>query len=144
MKKLKKILTILLSMSLLLSSSVSLAHSGRTDSSGGHRDNQNASGLGYYHYHCGGYPAHLHSNGVCPYSSSASTSTAKKASKYYKTSTVRKVQQKLNRLGYNCGIADGIYGTKTKNAIKKFQMKKGMTINGKITKALLKKLNITI
>ena len=43
------------------------AHSGRTDANGGHRDNKNASGLGYYHYHCGGYPAHLHPNGVCPY-----------------------------------------------------------------------------
>lgn len=53
------------------------AHSGRTDSSGGHRDNKNVSGLGYYHYHCGGYPAHLHENGVCPYkNSSGSSSTA--------------------------------------------------------------------
>lgn len=43
------------------------AHSGRTDASGGHRDNKNASGLGSYHYHCGGHPAHLHPNGVCPY-----------------------------------------------------------------------------
>lgn len=43
------------------------AHSGRTDSSGGHRDNKNKSGLGSYHYHCGGYPAHLHTKGHCPY-----------------------------------------------------------------------------
>lgn len=43
------------------------AHSGRTDARGGHKDNKNASGLGSYHYHCGGYPAHLHPNGVCPY-----------------------------------------------------------------------------
>lgn len=48
------------------------AHSGRTDSSGGHKDNKNKSGLGGYHYHCGGYPDHLHDNGVCPYSSSPS------------------------------------------------------------------------
>ena len=48
--------------------SMNFAHSGRTDSSGGHRDNKNKSGLGSYHYHCGGYPAHLHTNGVCPYS----------------------------------------------------------------------------
>lgn len=45
------------------------AHSGRTDSSGGHHDYKNKSGLGSYHYHCGGYPAHLHTNGVCPYKS---------------------------------------------------------------------------
>lgn len=45
----------------------SFAHSGRTDSSGGHRDNKNKSGLGSYHYHHG-YSAHLHPGGVCPYS----------------------------------------------------------------------------
>lgn len=43
------------------------AHKGRTDSSGGHRDNNNVSGLGNYHYHCGGNPAHLHTSGYCPY-----------------------------------------------------------------------------
>lgn len=50
------------------------AHPGRTDSNGGHKDNNNKSGLGSYHYHCGGYPAHLHTDGVCPYSSSSSAS----------------------------------------------------------------------
>ena len=39
------------------------AHSGRTDSSGGHWNRS----TGTYHYHCGGYPAHSHSGGVCPY-----------------------------------------------------------------------------
>mgnify|MGYP001031315109 FL=1 len=42
------------------------AHSGRTDSYGGHHDYKNKSGLGSYHYHHG-YPAHLHDGGVCPY-----------------------------------------------------------------------------
>lgn len=50
------------------------AHGGRTDSSGGHKDNKNVSGLGSYHYHCGGNPAHLHDGGVCPYSSSSQSS----------------------------------------------------------------------
>lgn len=45
------------------------AHSGRTDANGGHRDNKNKSGLGYYHYHHG-YSAHLHPNGICPYDTS--------------------------------------------------------------------------
>lgn len=49
------------------------AHSGRTDSQGGHRDNKNKSGLGSYHYHHG-YPAHLHDGGVCPYSSGNTSS----------------------------------------------------------------------
>lgn len=52
------------------------AHGGRTDSNGGHRDNKNKSGLGSYHYHCGGHPAHLHPNGVCPYSNSSSSSNS--------------------------------------------------------------------
>lgn len=57
------------------------AHSGRTDAYGGHHDYKNKSGLGSYHYHCGGHPAHLHTNGVCPYgNSSASTSSTKSSS----------------------------------------------------------------
>lgn len=57
------------------------AHSGRTDSAGGHKDNKNASGLGSYHYHCGGNPAHLHPNGICPYSSNqGSTSSSSQSS----------------------------------------------------------------
>ena len=38
------------------------AHSGRTDGSGGHYNHS----TGTYHYHHG-YPAHQHTNGVCPY-----------------------------------------------------------------------------
>jgi hypothetical protein len=62
----KKITSFTLAFCLLFT--CSFAHSGRTDASGGHRDNKNVSGLGYYHYHCGGNPPHLHTNGVCPYS----------------------------------------------------------------------------
>ncbi len=50
------------------------AHSGRTDSSGGHKDNKNASGLGSYHYHHGVGP-HLHPNGVCSYDTTTTTTT---------------------------------------------------------------------
>ena len=39
-----------------------LAHSGNTDSNGGHYD----ADAGEYHYHHG-YPAHNHKNGTCPY-----------------------------------------------------------------------------
>lgn len=56
----------------------SFAHSGRTDSSGGHKDNKNKSGLGYYHYHCGGHPPHLHDGGVCPYNGGKTTKSTKK------------------------------------------------------------------
>lgn len=66
MRYFKKILVLCFICLLLVS--ISYSHSGRTDSNGGHRDNQNKSGLGNYHYHCGGNPAHLHNNGICPYS----------------------------------------------------------------------------
>lgn len=62
---------------------ISFAHSGNTDANGGHRDNKNRSGLGGYHYHCGGHPPHLHAGGVCPYkggSSSGSSTSVKKTS----------------------------------------------------------------
>lgn len=62
---------------LIIMCNITFAHSGRTDSNGGHRDNKNKSGLGSYHYHCGGHPAHLHTNGVCPYSNNSATSTNK-------------------------------------------------------------------
>lgn len=60
-KNKKKIISILLIILSIISIGVNAyAHSGRTDSSGGHKDNNNKSGLGSYHYHCGGHPAHLH------------------------------------------------------------------------------------
>ena len=74
MKRIIKI-AIIIAVALSLVLTVS-AHSGRTDASGGHRDNKNASGLGYYHYHCGGNPPHLHSNVVCPSSTSSSKSSS--------------------------------------------------------------------
>lgn len=67
----KRILSFVMATTLLFS--VNFAHSGRTDSNGGHKDNNNVSGLGYYHYHCGGNPPHLHTNGTCPYASKSST-----------------------------------------------------------------------
>lgn len=92
MKKNKtKILgTILIILSIISIGVNACAHSGRTDANGGHRDNKNKSGLGSYHYHCGGHPAHLHPNGVCPYSSSSSSSkssTSSSSSSSKKTAT---------------------------------------------------------
>ena len=51
----------------ILSTTIAFPHSGRTDSNGGHRDTKNASGLGPYHFHHG-FGAHLHDDGICPYS----------------------------------------------------------------------------
>lgn len=144
------ILTVIMLIAVLLfSSSSAFAHSGRTDSRGGHKDNKNKSGLGSYHYHCGGYPAHLHSGGVCPYSSKSSSSkktTATKkptptatpvptpiptkfvdgieipcydfpVAKGTKGSAIKDIQEALIYMGYLNDVADGIFGTKTENAI---------------------------
>lgn len=82
-KNKKKIISILLMVTSIISIGVNTySHSGRTDSSGGHKDNKNKSGLGSYHYHCGGNPAHLHTNGVCPYSSKKSTTSSSSSSKF--------------------------------------------------------------
>lgn len=80
MNRVSKTILILV-VAMLFCPVVSSGHSGRTDAAGGHRDNQNKSGLGSYHYHCGGNPPHLHDNGGCPYSSNtkATQSATKRA-----------------------------------------------------------------
>lgn len=72
---LKRCFAIITVLFVMCFSTISYAHPGRTDKNGGHKDNQNKSGLGSYHYHCGDYDAHLHPNGYCPYSSSGRSST---------------------------------------------------------------------
>ena len=72
MNKICKLLVVLLVC--LAFTCTAFAHSGRTDSSGGHHDYKNVSGLGSYHYHHG-YSAHLHKNGVCPYAISTDTTS---------------------------------------------------------------------
>ena len=63
----------------LLCYSVAMAHSGGTDSKGGHYNRS----TGEYHYHHG-YSAHQHPGGVCPY-----TSPTKKPSTSYSTASTR-------------------------------------------------------
>lgn len=43
---------------------------------------------------------------------------------------VRKIQKKLKELGLYSGSVDGIYGTGTQNAVKKFQKNCGLTVDG--------------
>ena len=94
----KRIFSILTICMVIMSMSLSaFAHSGRTDSSGGHKDNKNKSGLGGYHYHCGGYPAHLHNGGVCPYTGGGSSSYSSTPKTVYATSiTAKNVPSKIN------------------------------------------------
>lgn len=53
---------------------------------------------------------------------------------------VKKLQEMLNALGYDCGAADGIFGAKTEIAVRSFQQANGLAadgIAGKNTLALL-------
>ena len=45
-------------------------------------------------------------------------------------SEVRIIQEKLKRWGYYTGGVDGIYGSLTVSAVKKFQQKNGLTVDG--------------
>ena len=56
-------------------------------------------------------------------------------------SAVKKVQQRLKKLGYYAGSIDGDYGNGTKTAVKNFQKRNGLTVNGKVNSKTLAKLN---
>lgn len=108
MKRILKNIAIAFSVTALILTSPfalqnSSAHSGRTDANGGHHDYKNISGLGSYHFHCGGHPAHLHPNGVCPYKKGNKTNVIKykkiKFQKSLTTQTGTYISLKLNSNG---------------------------------------------
>ena len=61
----------------------------------------------------------------------AENNTAQVLSKYgSRGSEVRTIQEKLKRWGYYKGNVDGIYGSQTTQAVKSFQRKNGLTVDG--------------
>lgn len=60
----------------------------------------------------------------------------------YNRATIKKVQKKLNKCDYDCGAPDGIAGSKTKKAVKKYQRDNDLTVTGDIDSELLKSLGI--
>lgn len=106
--KLKKLAVTLLASLTISTTTVTIvtppltteAHSGRTDSQGGHKDNQNKSGLGSYHYHCGGHPAHLHPNGVCPYDNSSYNESSSSSSSSSSSYTQQQQQTPTSKYTY--------------------------------------------
>ena len=64
-------------------------------------------------------------------------------SKYGSTgSEVRTIQEKLKRWGYYSGNVDGIYGSQTVAAVKKFQQKNGLAVDGIAGTQTLKAMGI--
>ena len=57
-------------------------------------------------------------------------------------SEVTQIQTKLKRWGYYTGNIDGIYGTQTVNAVKYFQRKNGLTVDGIAGPATLRAMGI--
>lgn len=57
-------------------------------------------------------------------------------------SEVTQIQTKLKRWGYYNGNVDGIYGTQTLNAVKYFQRKNGLAVDGIAGPATLKAMGI--
>lgn len=57
--------------------------------------------------------------------------------------TVKTIQTKLKNWGYYNGAVDGIFGSKTKEAVKYFQRKNKLTVDGIVGNATLKALGMS-
>lgn len=58
-------------------------------------------------------------------------------------STVKQIQTKLKNWGYYSGSVDGVYGSATEQAVKSFQKKNGLTVDGKVGPQTQKALGIS-
>ena len=143
----KQIYTFSICLSLFLYGicAIAWAHGGRLDANGGHKDNQNVSGLGYYHYHCGHTPAHLHENGICPYQTTANTAAESSPQDKAPTTSVSDIHAYIgqqfipsyNYKGHTYVIAEDLnnYGydvlwhSKTRTLTIKENQQKAMTIS---------------
>lgn len=56
--------------------------------------------------------------------------------------TVTEIQRRLKSWGYYDGAVDGIYGSRTENAVKYFQRKNGLTVDGQVGDKTLAALGI--
>jgi hypothetical protein len=88
---------------------------------------------GYYPYsYGGGYPYSGYNNYYSYYTPTYG----------YNGSMVAAVQQRLGRLGYYHGVADGIIGPQTRGAIAAFQSRNGLAVDGSISRPLLNELGL--
>jgi localization factor PodJL len=69
------------------------------------------------------------------------SASAKPAPAPENRSTIAEVQNLLNNLGYNAGVADGVLGPRTRDAIRDFERDQGLATTGMVTRGLIEKLN---
>lgn len=101
-----------------------------------------------------GHTAVVLSNGSKASSTTSSTTSTKEyefGSRILKNgmkgSDVKELQERLNKLGYNCGKADSEFGDNTEKAVKKFQTAKKLEVDGIVgdeTFEALKKLSTKV
>lgn len=60
----------------------------------------------------------------------------------YNKATIKKVQKKLNKKGYDCGTPDGVRGRKTTKAIKQYQEDHELKVTGTVNASLLESLHV--
>jgi hypothetical protein len=92
-----------------------------------------SSGYYPYSYYGGGYPYSGYNNYYSYYTPTYG----------YNASMVAAVQQRLGRLGYYHGVADGVIGPQTRSAIAAFESRNGMSVDGSISRPLLDELGLS-
>jgi peptidoglycan hydrolase-like protein with peptidoglycan-binding domain len=55
---------------------------------------------------------------------------------------IRNIQQSLNRMGFNAGDVDGVWGAETKEALKTFQQRQGLESTGEVDQDTLAALGV--
>lgn len=69
------------------------------------------------------------------------TEKPKRTKVYTDEATVKKVQEQLNDLGYDCGVADGINNEKTQKAITDYQRDYDLIVSGSVNEDVLQSLD---
>ncbi len=80
---------------------------------------------------------------IVPIASTTQTVCAQVVKQGSRGETVKTIQRKLKNWGYYKASIDGIFGTQTKEAVKYFQRKNGLTVDGIVGKKTLSALGMS-
>jgi Putative peptidoglycan binding domain len=92
-------------------------------------------GYGYGYYPYGGYSYRASYYGGTPYYGRSYGRPVYEAG--YRDSTVARVQERLARAGYYLGAIDGVIGPRTRSAIRAYERRHGLRVDGAIDRQLL-------